>query len=104
LEFKSEHDISEKLRAAFANCARHFHVLAHNTQVLAQSAGILERVISTSANGAVGDEGVVSAGVFDAREWDAARVQVHEAQQRMAELEVKAREMAERYRIAKGDN
>ena len=82
-EFQSEREIYERLRTAFAQCARSFRILVHNTQILAQSAQILVSILN-------------------AREWDAARAQVQEAQERVATLAERQVEMEEQFNISKG--
>jgi hypothetical protein len=83
-EFHTEPDIFAKLRKAFAQCARSFQILAHNTHILAQSAEILVSVLG-------------------APEWDTARAQVHEAQERVDALVARERDMELQFGIAKND-
>jgi len=82
-EFRSEPEIFAKLHAAFAQCARNFRILTHNTQVLAQSAEVLAHILG-------------------AREWDAARAQVNDAQDRVAALKEREREMDKQFGISNG--
>eukprot|EP00026_Physarum_polycephalum_P002476 Phypoly_transcript_02483.p1 GENE.Phypoly_transcript_02483~~Phypoly_transcript_02483.p1 ORF type:complete len:705 (+),score=143.22 Phypoly_transcript_02483:70-2184(+) len=84
-EFRSEPEIYAKLRNAFLQCARGFRILANNTQILAQSAETLLSVLGS-------------------HEWDAARVQVDEAQTRIAALLETEQEMEHQFSISSGGN